>query len=151
MGRRLTLLLAAVATMVVVSAGVALAANIIGTNASENCATLNPPPTNAADNITLAGGDDECNARGGADQVYGDAGADIIMGGNQTDSLYGGGGTGNDVDGQAGNNDWVSVVDNDGGAGGDDSAAGGTGTGDTCAVDDPSEADNTCENVLVAQ
>src|SRR5215213_7486859 len=114
MGRRLTLLLAAVATMVVVYAGVALAANIIGTNASENCATLNPPPTNAADNITLAGGDDECNARGGADQVYGDSGADIIMGGNQTDSLYGGGGTGNDVDGQGGNNDWVSVVDNDG-------------------------------------
>jgi Ca2+-binding RTX toxin-like protein len=150
MGRRLTLLLAAVATMVVVSAGVALAANIIGTNNGENCATLAPPPTQQADNITLAGGDDECNARGGADQVYGDSGDDIIMGGNQTDSLYGDSGT-NDVDGGAGNNDWVSVVDNDGGAGGDDSAAGGTGTGDTCAVDDPSEADNTCENVLVAQ
>jgi Ca2+-binding RTX toxin-like protein len=150
MGRRLTLLLAAVATMVVVSAGVALAANIIGTNNGENCATLAPPPTQQADNITLAGGDDECNARGGADQVYGDSGDDIIMGGNQTDSLYGDSGT-NDVDGGAGNNDWVSVVDNDGGAGGDDTAAGGTGTGDTCAVDDPSEADPSCENVLVAQ
>jgi hypothetical protein len=151
MGRRLTLLLAAVATMVVVSAGVALAANIIGTNAGENCATLTPPPTNAADNITLAGGDDECNAKGGADQVYGDAGADQIQGGNQTDSLYGGGGTGNDVDGGPGNNDFVSVVDGDGAAGGDDTAAGGTGTNDTCAVDDQTEADNTCENVLVAQ
>jgi hypothetical protein len=147
MGRRLTLLLAAVATMVVVAAGVALAANVIGTNAGENCATLNPSPSNNADNITLAGGDDDCNAKGGADEVYGDAGTDNIQGGNQTDSLYGGGGASNDVDGQAGNNDWVSVVDGDS----DDTATGGPGTGDTCAVDDQSEADNTCENVLVAQ
>jgi Ca2+-binding RTX toxin-like protein len=150
MGRRLTLLLAAVATMVVVSAGVALAANIIGTNGNDNCGALTPPPSNNADNITLAGGDDQCNARGGADQVYGDSGDDQIQGGGATDDLYGGGGQ-NDVDGQGGNNDFVSVVDNDSNAGFDDTAAGGSGTGDTCAVDDSSEADNTCENVLVAQ
>jgi RTX calcium-binding nonapeptide repeat (4 copies) len=147
MGRGLILLLCAMATIVMVSAGAALAANVIGTNASENCGTLTPSPTNGADNITLAGGDDECNAKGGTDQVYGDSGADIIMGGTAKDELYGGGGNGNEVDGQGGSNDFVSVVDGDT----DDAAAGGTGSGDTCAVDDQGEADNTCENILVAQ
>jgi hypothetical protein len=147
MGRRLILLLAAVATMVVVSAGVALAANIIGTNNGENCATLNPPPTNNADNITLAGGDDTCNGQGGPDTIHGDSGADTLIGGPAKDSLYGGGGAGDDLDGAVGTGDWVSVVDGDT----DDAAAGGPGGGDTCAVDDASEADNTCENVLVLQ
>ncbi len=145
MGRRLTLLLCAMATMVVVSAGVALAANIIGTNAGENCATLTPPPTNAADNITLAGGDDECDGKGGPDEIYGDSGEDVIMGGAGKDSLYGGGGGVNDVDGGGGAGDFVNVVDGDA----DDTAAGGPQGGDICAVDAAAEADATCEIVRV--
>ena len=150
MGRRLTLLLCAMATMVVVSAGAALALVIIGTNADDNCATPitgQPAPTNQADDITLAGGADECNGRGGPDEIYGDSGEDVIMGGAGTDSLYGGGGQTNDVDGQGGSGDFVNVVDNDN----NDVAAGGAGGGDICAVDDPTEADATCEIVRHAR
>jgi Ca2+-binding RTX toxin-like protein len=146
MGRRLILLLCTMATRVVVAAGVALAAIVIGTNNGENCTTLDPPPGPNADNITLAGGDDTCNGLGGADVIHGDSGADELIGGNAADSLYGGGGAGDNLDG--GNaTDWVSVVDGDG----DDSAAGGPGSGDRCAVDDQAEADNTCETVLIAR
>lgn len=132
--------------MVVVAAGVALAAVVIGTNAGENCATLATAPTAGDDDITLAGGDDTCNGLGGADVIHGDSGADTLIGGNGPDRLYGGGGAGDDGDGAVGS-DWVSVVDGDG----DDNATGGPGGGDTCAVDAPAEADQTCETVLVAQ
>jgi hypothetical protein len=143
MGQRLILLLCAMATMVVVSAGVALAAVVIGTNAGENCATLTPAPTGGPDNITLAGGDDTCNGLGGADEIYGDSGSDEISGGFGADDLYGGGGESNDVNGAGSAGDWVSVVDGDT----DDLAAGGPGGGDICAVDDPTEADPSCETV----
>jgi hypothetical protein len=138
------------ATMVVVAAGVALAAVVIGTNTGENCATLTPAPTNQADDITLAGGNDTCMGLQGDDEIYGDSGADTIRGGFGKDSLYGGGGVGNDVDGGGGDGDFVSVVDGDGPAG-DDLAAGGAGNGDICAVDDPGEADPSCETVLHAR
>jgi hypothetical protein len=155
MGRRLILLLSAMATMVVVSAGVALAVVIIGTNAGENC-TMGipgqPAPTEQADDITLAGGGDTCNGLGGADEIYGDSGSDDIDGGNGADDLYGGGGANNTVNGGGSNGDWVSVVDGDT----DDTAEGGPGGGDTCAVDNPNEAavppdPNACETVLYAR
>ena len=76
MGRRLILLLAAVATMVVVAAGVALAENLVGTNNGENCSAVGPGPSPGTDNITLAGGDDTCNGQGGTDTIHGDSGAD---------------------------------------------------------------------------
>jgi hypothetical protein len=146
MGRRLILLLCAMATMVVVAAGVALAAVIIGTSASENCVTLGEGPTNRPDDITLAGGDDTCNGLHGDDAIYGDAGADDILGHSGKDYLQGGDGTGNTLDGGPSSGDWVSVVDGDT----DDKASGGPGLEDTCVVDDPSEAVTTCEKVLVA-
>jgi Ca2+-binding RTX toxin-like protein len=155
MGRRLILLLCAVATMVVMSAGVALAVVIIGTNAAENCATPipgEPAPTEQADDITLAGGSDTCNGLGGADEIYGDSGSDDINGGNGADALYGGGGPNNTVNGGGSGGDWVSVVDGDT----DDTAEGGPAGGDTCAVDNPTEAavppdPQACETVLYAR
>jgi Ca2+-binding RTX toxin-like protein len=146
MGRRLILLLSAMATMVVVPAGVALAAVLIGTNASENCLTLEEGPTTGPDDITLAGGDDTCDGLEGEDVIYGDAGADAILGNTGKDYLQGGDGVGNTVDGGATSGDWVSVVDGDP----DDKALGGPGLSDTCVVDEPAEADTTCEKVLDA-
>jgi Ca2+-binding RTX toxin-like protein len=182
MGRRVILLLSAMATMVVVSAGVALAVAVIGTVNADTCSALVPPASNFADEIALAGGNDTCNGLNDADQISGDSGDDMLSGGNGNDQisgdsgddmlsggngndeiygdsgedeitggigaddLYGGGGT-NVVNGAAGAGDFVSVVDGDT----DDSAEGGPQGGDICAVDDPTEADPTCETVLHAR
>jgi Ca2+-binding RTX toxin-like protein len=156
MGRRLILLLSAMATMVVVSAGVALAAVIIGTNANDNCAAPGivgqPAPTAGVDDITLADGADICNALGGADLMNGDSGGDTLNGGGGGDQLYSGGGIGDTLVG-GGGGDFLSVVDGDDGAGNaDDQVSGGAGA-DVCAVDDPAAelADATCETVLHAR
>ncbi len=60
MGRRLILLLSAMATMVVVAAGVALAIVSIGTSNADNCTAATLAST-GADDITLAGGNDTCD------------------------------------------------------------------------------------------
>ena len=135
--------------MVVVAAGVALAAVVIGTNTGENCATLTPGATSGADDITLAGGNDTCDGLGGPDVIYGDSGDDDITGGSAKYRLYGGGGS-NTVSGGPTAGDWVSVVDGDT----DDTAEGGPGANDSCVVDDVNEAlaapdPDACEKIYV--
>jgi hypothetical protein len=169
MGRRAILLLVAMATMVVVSAGVALAAEVIGTGLADNCATLPQPATTSDDEIALAGGDDFCqalagndwvagdsdndtlNGNQGTDEVYGNQGTDDVRGGFGADRVFGGAGLNDDANGGASDGDFVSVVDGED----DDIAYGGTGLNDICAVDDPVEADiapdpEACEIVRVA-
>jgi hypothetical protein len=153
MGRRLILLLCAMATMVVVSAGVALAVNIRGTNGTDTCAPAGmipgqPPASAMADDIWLGPGADTCAGLLGNDVINGDSGGDNLNGNGGQDEVYGGGGVGDSVNGNAGN-DVLSVVDGDAALGGDDAVSGGPGTGDICAVDDPAElADATCETVI---
>jgi Ca2+-binding RTX toxin-like protein len=153
MRRRGVLLLTSIVVMVVVGAGVALAANIncngggcLGTNQSDNITG-----SQQADTITAASGNDTVNARGGADQVYGDGANDTLNLGGGSD--YGEGGRGsNTVNGQNGNGDVSNVVDGDA----NDFAAGGDGTNDSCIIDFESAAifgqpgtnddfSNTCE------
>lgn len=152
MGRRLILLLSAMATMVVVAAGVALAAVLTGTGAAENCTNFGGGPTANADDITLGDGNDTCNGGEGADVIHGDSGQDNLDGGGGTfdDRLYGGGGNGDILKGGSGD-DFLNVVDgDDGGGNADDTAQGGPGANDVCAVDDPNEATG-CEKVLYAR
>jgi Ca2+-binding RTX toxin-like protein len=139
------------ATMVVVAAGVALAAVVIGKDTADDCAMLAPKATAAADDITLAGGDDTCDGLGGGDVIHGDSGGDDITGNTGRDHLYGGGGASDTVDGGATAGDWVSVVDGDT----DDTAMGGPGNNDKCVVDDANEAvaapdPDACEKIYVA-
>ena len=98
--RRATLLTLVVALMVALTAGVAVAKNINGTNGPN---TLRG--TNAADTI---------NGRGGADEIYGRDGMDTLKGNDAADRVYGmegndaiSGGFGNDpaLRGGAGNDD----------------------------------------------
>jgi Ca2+-binding RTX toxin-like protein len=155
MKRSGVLLLASIMVMVVVGAGVALAANI-------DCGTFGPPGGNClgtnqsdnitgtanADHITAASGNDNVNAAGGNDDVYGDRGEDTLNGSSGEDEMYGDsgpdtlnggddadyleGGTGaNVVNGQGGNSDVVNVVDGDD----NDFASGGAGINDQCIID----------------
>jgi Ca2+-binding RTX toxin-like protein len=156
MKRRGVLLLTSIVVMVVVGAGVALAANIscnggncLGTNKADNITG-----SNQADTITAASGNDTVNARGGPDQVYGDGANDSLNLGGGSD--YGEGGRGsNTVNGQGGNLDVANVVDGDA----NDFAAGGDGNFDSCIIDAASAAifgqpntnddfSNTCEFVF---
>jgi hypothetical protein len=164
MRRRGVLLLTSIVVMVVVGAGVALAANIdcngggcLGTNQADNIQGSGEP-----DKITAAGGPDTVNGAGRGDDIYGDGGGDTLNGGNGTDYIEGGRGE-NVARGQAGDFDVVNVVDGDG----NDFASGGDGTGDACIIDgaenddgsaeifggDDAPADdfsNTCEDVYAA-
>jgi hypothetical protein len=80
MGRRTILLLAAVATMVVLGSGVALAQVIVGTANSDT--PLNG--TNNPDLIKALGGNDTVNAKGAADDLMsGGAANDGINAANQ--------------------------------------------------------------------
>jgi Ca2+-binding RTX toxin-like protein len=67
--RRITLLVAMVAGVLVLASGVALAANIVGNN---NPNLLNG--TQQSDNIAGAAGNDTINALGGNDRAFGDSG-----------------------------------------------------------------------------
>jgi Ca2+-binding RTX toxin-like protein len=142
MGRRAILLGGALLTMVVVAAGVALAANITGTNDPDR---LNG--TENADKIAGSAKADIINGLGGNDQLFGDAGNDTVNGGDGSDNVQGG--TGEDVaKGQSGDEDFVSVVDNDT----NDFASGGEGDDDTCVVDLVNGVNDdfsaSCETVL---
>src|SRR5215217_1493399 len=74
--RTTTLLIALMSVMVVVFAGVALAAVIKG-NDKDN--RLDGTQNN--DIIKGKGGDDHINGRGGADKIYPGSGEDIVIGG----------------------------------------------------------------------
>src|SRR5918994_2664519 len=84
--RRMTLLLAVVAAVLVVASGVALARDFVGTDRGERIVG-----TDSADTIDGNGGDDTIIGKGGPDR---------IRGGNGSDEQYGGpGNDGIDADG----------------------------------------------------
>ena len=106
--RRATLLTMMVALVLALTAGVAVAQTINGTNGPN---TLRG--TNAADTI---------NGRGGADEIYGRDGADMLKGNDAADRVYGmdgsdviSGGFGNDpaLRGGAGNNEIEGNIGSD--------------------------------------
>jgi len=139
MKRRGVLLLTSIVVMVVVAAGVALAANItcdgggcLGTNAADTITG-----SNSGDVITAASGADIVNARGGNDTVYGDNNGDTLNGGANSDYIEGGRGD-NVARGNEGDGDVVNVVDGDGNdfaSGGDGGGAPGTADDDVCIID----------------
>jgi Ca2+-binding RTX toxin-like protein len=134
MQRRGVLLLTSIVVMVVVGAGVALAANISCAGGGKGCLGTNQADvitgSSDIDIITAAGSADTVNAAGSADEVYGDSGGDTLNGGNGNDYLEGGRGD-NVARGQAGDFDVVNVVDGDG----NDFASGGDGENDVCIID----------------
>jgi Ca2+-binding RTX toxin-like protein len=93
---RVILLLVMMAAMVVVSSGVALAVNKVGTNGPD---TLRG--TNGADNLLGKGGNDVLFSLAGRDTLLGGEGKDWVLGGNKRQPLGGVktlvGGPGNDV------------------------------------------------------
>ncbi len=94
--RRVILLLALMATTLVVASGVALAVNKIGTNGPD---TLRG--TNGSDNLVGLGGNDDLFGLGGRDNLLGGEGKDNVIGGSERRLLGGdknlAGGPGNDV------------------------------------------------------
>ena len=80
--RRTTLLVAMVASVLVLASGVALAANIVGNNQGNLLIG-----TQQADNIAGAAGNDTIRARGGNDRAFGDSGTDNLFGGEGADFL----------------------------------------------------------------
>jgi Ca2+-binding RTX toxin-like protein len=164
MKRRVALVLTTVLVMVVVAAGVALAATI-------NCADQSPGTqggpcvgtieadvitgTAFSDDIAAASGADTVDALGSGDDVYGDSGGDTLNGQGSGDYLEGG--RGEDTLNGGAANDAINAVDGLGG----DVANGGAGD-DDCYLDDiaggPQEtpenefgndvAEN-CENIFV--
>jgi Ca2+-binding RTX toxin-like protein len=94
--RRVILLLVMIAAMVVVSSGVALAVNKVGTNGPD---TLRG--TNGADNLLGKGGNDVLYSLAGRDTLLGGEGKDWLLGGNEQRPLGGVktlvGGPGNDA------------------------------------------------------
>ena len=76
--RRLVLLLAAMASALVLASGVALAVNKVGTDGPD---TLRG--TNRADNLLGRGGNDILLSLRGEDNLLGGPGKDIVLGGNE--------------------------------------------------------------------
>jgi Ca2+-binding RTX toxin-like protein len=111
--RRVAIVLAATALALLLSSGVALAVNKVGTNGPD---TLRG--TSGADNLLGKGGNDILLALAGNDNLLGGPGKDIVLGGTLHRALGGNknlaGGRGNDVIG--GGNDSDNVV---GGSGND--------------------------------
>jgi Ca2+-binding RTX toxin-like protein len=141
MKKRIALVVATAGLLVFSAAGVALAMVITGTNNPDNISG-----TNQADSIAASANGDVVNGRGGPDLIFGDGGDDVLNGGPGADHVESG--TGNNVArGNEGDDDWVSVVDDDT----NDFAGGGDGTGDVCVVDliDGATDDfsSTCEEV----
>ena len=99
--RRVSLLLAAAALLLALSAGVALAQNFIGTSGPDVLVG-----TNTADFIDGKGGDDDLYGEDGRDTILGRGGNDLILGGRGPDRLTGG--YGNDTIYGGGGNDAVN-------------------------------------------
>ena len=128
--RRVVLLMAAMALALLLSSGVALAVNKIGTNGPN---TLRG--TNGADNLLGKGGNDVLFGLGGRDNLLGGAGKDWVLGGNERRPQGGDknlvGGPGNDgVLGGRGSDNLTSNSGNDfvDGGPGADNIVGGDGT-----------------------
>jgi len=119
--RRAILLLTMMAVTLVVTSGVALAVNKVGTNGPD---TLRG--TNGADNLLGKGGNDVLFSLGGRDTLLGAEGKDWVLGGNEQRPLGGDknlvGGPGND--GVQGGEDSDNLL----GSSGNDFADGGPGS-----------------------
>jgi Ca2+-binding RTX toxin-like protein len=141
MKKRIALVVGTVGLLVFLVAGIAFAMVITGTNGPNNITA-----TNNADNIAASANRDVVNGRGGPDRIFGDGGNDTLNGGAGSDHIESGDGS-NVARGYDGNDDWVSVVDNDT----NDFVSGGNGTGDVCVVDlvngVTDEFSDTCEKV----
>jgi Ca2+-binding RTX toxin-like protein len=172
--RRITLLLTCMALLVGVTAAVAYAANIVGTNGPD---TLIGTPQhdeirgrggsdlikskagndddfgNTGGDTILAQADDDFASGGdGSDDVRGNAGDDILLGGDGSDDISGGSGDeeqGSDPGVFGGDgNDFINLVD---GVAENDFADCGSGDDDTVRVDrDGGNTDDwdNCENVI---
>ena len=127
--RRTVLLVAVVASCLVMASGVALAVNKVGTNGHDVLRG-----TDGEDNLLGKGGQDDLFGRGGSDNLVGGAGKDNVLGGDERPA--GGdknldGGSGNDfVGGGRGSDNMAGEGGNDlvFGARGADNLAGGSGT-----------------------
>jgi Ca2+-binding RTX toxin-like protein len=103
--RRVGMLLAAMALVLLLASGVAWAVNKVGTNGPD---TLRG--TNADDNLLGKGGNDVLFGLGGRDNLLGGPGKDVVLGGNERRPLGGDnnllGGPGNDrvIGGQGSDN-----------------------------------------------
>ena len=84
----MTLLFAAMAMVLLLSSGVALAAHVKGNNADNTLKGTNHP-----DSIYAFAGDDLVYALMGADRLYGGYGADNLYGNRGGDHIFGGRGT----------------------------------------------------------
>jgi len=128
LGRRSARIGAAFAVAVAIvtgGGGVALAADITGTNGAD---TIIGTPD--ADNISALGGDDTVHGLGGRDVIQGGDGSDILTGDDDIDRIFGGNGAdqvfgGADRDGLVGDAGGDTV---DGGDGNDFQLAGGDGS-----------------------
>jgi Ca2+-binding RTX toxin-like protein len=127
--RRFVLLLTVMAVTLVVSSGVALAVNKVGTNGPD---TLRG--TNGADNLLGHGGNDVLYALGGNKNLVGGPGNDGVEGGLGSDTLLGGsgndfadGGPGSDNISGGEGNDFVVDGERRGSAGATDILTGGDG------------------------
>jgi Ca2+-binding RTX toxin-like protein len=138
--RRAAIVLAATGLMLTVGSGVALAANIQGTDRPE---TLTG--TAQADTINGLAGDDLIKGLAGDDTLNGGRNKDVLQGATGRDSL----------DGGVGADRLVGGADNDhlrgaGDQGDVDRVSCGDGTNDTAIVDQfDILVDNTCENVTI--
>jgi len=101
MRRRAVLLITAMAAVLVVACGVALAANI-SCKAGTTCFG-----TNKADTMTGTNQADDMRGRGGGDTIHGRDGDDKALGGDGNDDIYAGLGNDSFVAGEAGDDSYV--------------------------------------------
>jgi Ca2+-binding RTX toxin-like protein len=156
--KRLFTVLGVMSAVVLVVAGVALAANVTGTtgpdcpltgtNSADNMAGLSGADcVNALagdDNIEAGAGNDASQGGNGDDQQFGSNGNDRLFGQNDDDLIYGG--RNSDLHAGGSGDDLLVSVD---GVAGNDTLNGGDGF-DVCAVDrDGAVVDETndCEDV----
>jgi Ca2+-binding RTX toxin-like protein len=104
MGRRAILLLSAMATMMLVAGGVALAFTF--TEGNDNCRGT---ATRGADQLAMGGGNDRCAGLARKDEIFGDHGRDDLSGDSGDDFVFGGSGA-DTVEGGFGD-DFINVSD----------------------------------------
>lgn len=106
--RKVALLLAVMASAMMLASGIAIAENFQGDGKDNRLVG-----TSNNDTIAGSGGDDNVSGKGGQDRVYGDSGADNVSGGANPDDVFGGKGA-DDLFGNGGD-DYMNSADNRGG------------------------------------
>ena len=124
--RRVGLTLSVMAALLIVAAGVAVAASVLGTKGDDTYLHGG----SEKDIVVGAQGSDNIEGRNEADQLYADSGSDTVKGGQGDDYIEGGRGP-DTLNGEAGN-DYINAVD---GVGTNDKVDGGDGTNDACVYD----------------